>query len=130
MDKIYKNNFGEIDDEGVTIEAQHKNKILHEHIIKIKFFKRQKYHLNYMIFFMAIYLIFFVKNHSVSFLNQLLILTFASILIVTSFYIKQFQYKFVLIKKNDFIAFTVTKKLSEDAENLVNQLEKRIALKK
>lgn len=130
MDKIYKNNFGEIDDEGVTIQAQHKNKILHEHIIKIKFFKRQKYHLNYMIFFMAIYLIFFVKNHSVSFLNQLLILTFASILIVTSFYIKQFQYKFILIKKNDFIAFTVTKKLSEDAENLVNELGKIIALKK
>lgn len=129
MPKIYKNNFGEIDKEEITLFIENKKqRILLKNIIKIRFIKRQKYHVNYTILLVSVYLLFIIKNNNLSELNQLLLLTLAILLIITSFYIKLFQYKFILIKKNDFISIEVTKKLIKDAENLANRIEEKIAI--
>lgn len=124
---IYKNNFGELNKDSIILMVQNKRQsILIKDIVKIKFLKRQKYHLNYMTLLFSVYLLLSIKNNDLP--NQIVILIIALLFLVISFLIKQFHYEFVLIKKHDFIRTEVTKNLNQDAENLANQLAKRIAL--
>jgi hypothetical protein len=128
MLKSYKNNFGELNEAGITITVQNKKQTIQlKNIVRIKFVKRQKYHLNYTAFIVSIYLLFYIKNNALSNMTQILILIAVLLLLGTSLYLKLFQSKFILIKKNDFIAIEVNKKLSKDAENLANQWLKIIA---
>jgi hypothetical protein len=128
MIEIYKNNFGVVYQEHITLTIQNKKqKIALKNIIKIEFLKRQKLHMNFAAFILATYLLFFIGKNEMSNTSQAITLLFVTILLLTSFYIKQFQYKLVVIKKNDFIAITVSKKLSEDADDLAKQTRKQIA---
>jgi hypothetical protein len=127
MTESYKNNFGELNEAGITITVQNKKQtILLNNIVRIKFIKRQKYHLNYTAFLVATYLLLYIKNNTLSNITQILIIIVAVLLLGTSLYLKLFQSKFILIKKNDFIAIEVNKKLSKDAENLANKWLKKI----
>lgn len=125
MLESYKNNFGELNEAGITITVENKEQtILLNNIVRIKFIKRQKYHLNYTAFLVAAYLLIYIKNNTLSNMTQVLILIAALLLFGASLYLKLFQSKFILIKKNDFIAIEVNEKLSKDAENLANKWKK------
>lgn len=125
MLESYKNNFGELNEAGITITVENKEQtILLNNIVRIKFIKRQKYHLNYTAFLVAAYLLIYIKNNSLSNMTQVLILIAALLLFGAGLYLKLFQSKFILIKKNDFIAIEVNEKLSKDAENLANKWKK------
>ena len=46
---------------------------------------------------------------------------------MASYFFKTYQYRFMVIRKNDFTEIIVCKKMSKDAENLafqINKLEK------
>lgn len=127
MLKGYQNNFGKLDEGGITVTMQDKEQTIPlKHIINIKFVKRQKFHLNYTALLVSLYLLIFIKNNSLSYTTQILIVIIAMLLLGAYFYLKLFQSKFILIKKNDIIAIEVTKKQSKDAENLANQWLKKI----
>lgn len=128
MNEIYKNNFGKVDKDNITLTIQNrKQKIALKNITKIEFIKRQKLHMNYTAFLLATYLLFFIEKNKMSSPSQAITLLFVAILLVTSVYIRQFQYKLIITKKNDFIAITVTKKLSQDADAIAQQTKKQIA---
>lgn len=125
MLESYKNNFGELNEAGITITVENKEQtILLNNIVRIKFIKRQKYHLNYTAFLVAAYLLIYIKNNLLSNMAQVLILIAALLLFGAGLYLKLFQSKFILIKKNDFIAIEVNEILSKDAENLANKWKK------
>jgi len=129
MNEIYKNNFGVVHEGYVTLAIQNKKqKIALKNIIKIEFLKRQRLHINYAAFLLATYLLFFLTKKEMSVTYQAITLLLVSILLITSFYSKQYQYKLLVTKKNDFLILTVTEKLSQDAADLVKQTKKQIAL--
>ncbi|RTZ10586.1 hypothetical protein EKM05_04490 [Flavobacterium sp. GSP27] len=120
--KRYRNNFGALDSNEITLFIHNKKqKIEFQDILKIRFIKRQKYLLNYLVFFVSVLLMFFIKNNSLSSHQHLIFLFSSLILLLISFFFKSFEYKFILIKKNDFIIIDVPIKLSMEAENSVNQ---------
>jgi hypothetical protein len=119
--KIYVDNFGELSSDGITLFVHNKeHKIKFQDITKIRFIKRQKFHFNYLSFFVSILLMFFVRNNSLSNQQHLYILLASLVLLLTGFLFKSFQYKLMLIKKNDFIMIDVPVKSSNEVENLVN----------
>nr|WP_315184696.1 hypothetical protein [uncultured Flavobacterium sp.] len=127
MLKCYKNNFGKLNDDGITVMMQSKEQTIPlKHIISIKFVKRQKFHLNYTALLVSLYLFVFIRNNTLSHITEILILFTALLLLGACFYLKLFQSTFILIKKNDIIAIEVSKKQSKDAENLANQWLKKI----
>jgi hypothetical protein len=123
----YKNNFGELNEQGLTlIVNDRETNIDIKNLVKIRFVKRQKYHINYMSFLLSIYMLFFLKNNELCHFDQLIISSIAIVLLVTSCFFKTFQYRFVLIKKNYLTEIIVSKKMSNDAENLAYQINKKI----
>lgn len=123
----YKNNFGELNEQGLTlIVNDRETNIDLKNLVKIRFVKRQKYHVNCMFFLLSIYLVFFLKNNVLSNFYQLIISSITIVLLVASCFFKTFQYRFVLIKKNYLTEIIVSKKMSNDAENLAYQINKKI----
>ncbi|TRX15970.1 hypothetical protein [Flavobacterium franklandianum] len=115
----YKNDFGELNKEGLTlIINQRKQTINIINLVRITFVKKQMYHINFIAFLLAVFLILFVKNNTLSNFIQLMIITSSIILIIITFYFKEFEYSFILIKKNFFINIKVKKKLKKDAQEL------------
>ncbi len=126
MVKSYKNNFGEINENCITLIINNRKQTIDlNNLVKIRFVKRQKYHINYIAFVLSIYLLLFLKDNTLSNFFQLSIFLFTLILLGTSYFFKAYQYRFLLVKKNYFIDITVSKKMSHDAENLVNQINKK-----
>lgn len=129
MTEIYKNNFGIVHEEFITLTIlNRKQKIALKNIIKIEFLKRQKLHMNYAAFLLSTYLLFFIEKNEMSNTLQTITLVCVTILMLASFFVKQFQYKLIVTKKNDFVAITVTKKLSQDADDLAKQTMKQIVI--
>lgn len=120
--KRYTNNFGALEGNEITLFIHNKKqKIELQDILKIRFIKTRTFHLNYLAFLVSVFLMLFIKNNSLSDHQHLTFLLSSLILLLISFFFKSFQYKFILIKKNDFIMIDVPRKLSREAENLVNQ---------
>jgi hypothetical protein len=127
MSKKYKNNFGELNENSITLILDNREQIIDlKNLVKIRFVKRQKYHINYMAFLLSIYLMVFLKNHTLSPFVQLLISLIVSLLLVAGFFFKTFQYRFVLIRKNFFEEIIVSKQMSKDAENLAFQINNKV----
>lgn len=123
----YKNNFGELNEQGVTLLINDRETYIDfKNLVKIRFVKRQKYHINYMFLLLSIYLLFFLKNNVVSHFDQCIIYSIITALLVSTFFFKTFHYRFILIKKNFFTEIIVSKKMSTDAENLAYQINKKI----
>lgn len=125
MVKCYKNNFGELNlDEVTLVMNNRKQTISLKDLVRTQFVKKQKYHINYLAFLLSIYLFLFLKNNPLFYSFQLLISLFAVVLLFTSYFFKTYQYHFVLIKKNEFIEIEVSKEMSKDAEKLACQINK------
>jgi hypothetical protein len=127
MIEKYKNNFGELNENSITLILDNREQIIDlKNLVKIRFVKRQKYHINYMAFLLSIYLMVFLKNHTLSPFVQLLISLIVSLLLVAGFFFKTFQYRFVLIRMNFFEEIIVSKQMSKDAENLAFQINNKV----
>jgi hypothetical protein len=125
--KNYKNDFGELNGDGIILFVHHrKQTIKFEDIVKIRWLKTQRYHFNCLAFVMAIFLLFFVKNNSLDQNIQFFLLFVSFFFFAGSFFLKSFQYTFLLVQNNTFIALDVSKELSQDAERLVYQFNNRV----
>jgi hypothetical protein len=120
----YKNKFGEIKDGLLTVKVNGTLRSLHlKDINKIQFVKNQKYHINYITFLLSVFFVLFLRDHAVSNSVHFLISVIAILLLLTSFFFKKYQYKFILIYKNHFIKIVVDKKNSREAKNIVYKIK-------
>lgn len=127
MIEKHKNNFGELNDNSITLILDNREQIIDlKNLVKIRFVKRQKYHINYIAFLLSIYLLLFLKNNNLSHNVQLIISSIIMIFLVAGYFFKTFQYRFVVIKKNCFTEINVGKKLRKDAENLAFQINNKL----
>lgn len=63
--KNYKNDFGELNGNGISLFIHsRKQTIKFEDIVRIRWMKTQHYHFNCLVFVMAIFVLFFIKNNS------------------------------------------------------------------
>jgi hypothetical protein len=127
--KSFKNGFGELN--GIYLFIRQKEQTIKaENIIKIRFIKKQKYDFNCLAFLVAVLLLFFIKDDSGTqpIPIQILFVLLSLFFFACSLFFKSFNYTFlVLIKNHTFIAIDVSKKLSQEAENLASQFNKSIA---
>lgn len=127
MIEKYKNNFGELNENSITLILDNREQIIDlKNLVKIRFVKRQKYHINYLAFLLSIYLLLFLKNNNLSHNVQLIISSIIMILLVAGYFFKTFHYRFIMIKKNYFTEISVEKKLRKDAENLAFQINNNV----
>jgi hypothetical protein len=123
MNVLYKNDFGEYNKNRAALIINNEEQTINlKNLVKVKFVKKQKYHINYLTFLLSIYLLFFIVNNPLSYSFQLIISLFANVLLFTSYFLKINQYRFVLIGRNFVKEIEVSKKMSVDAENLVYQI--------
>ncbi len=119
------NHFGVILDDKISINFQNRNISINlADIVKILFLKRRKLHWN--VFFIFISSFFFIVLFSVNLVLtfQLIILIIGLITLIMSLVFREYQHKFVLIKKYDFIEMVIKKHLISDVENLVIKFNK------
>jgi len=121
----YKNSFGEINDTEISFEIK-KNKytIKNDTIKQIRFIKTQKFHLNYLIVIIALYLLYNLKYKTYSNPIQIYLFTLSIVLLIISYFLKQFKYKLLLLNKNDFLTIDIPKNEIADVTEFVNQFNK------
>jgi hypothetical protein len=129
MVKNYKNSFGELHADAITfVINDRKQTIRLKNLVRIRFVKRQKYHINGIAFLLCFYLLLFLRNHTLSQASQSLIFSVTMILLEIGIFFKSFRYTFILIHKNYFMQIIVVQKMSKDAENFACQINKAVAL--
>ncbi len=127
MVKNYKNNFGELNEEEITLYINGGLKTIKlKDLVRIRFVKRQRYHINYLAFILSILLLFFLINNVLSLFAQVMIVIITIALLLVSFFYRTYCYRFVLIKKNFFTEIIVAENRSKDAENLAYEINKMI----
>lgn len=127
MIKNYNNNFGGFSKSYVTLTVNNREQTISlENIIKIRFVKRQKYHINYLLFLLFIGLFFLLKNNNFSYFVQIIISSIMTLFLVASYFFRTFQYRFIVIKRFYLADIIVSKKMSTDAENLAYQINKTL----
>lgn len=120
MQHIYQNDFGEIYNDQIRVIILNQKKTIHlKNISKIRFIKRKTYLSNYAVLLIAIVFFNILKSTEKSLTVALIIL----ILTIACLNLKLKQHKIIIVRKNDFIRIDVEKKLSKDAENLINHLK-------
>ncbi|WET04127.1 hypothetical protein [Flavobacterium sp. YJ01] len=120
MQHIYQNDFGEIYNDKVRLIILNQKKTIHlKNISKIRFIKRKTYFSNYTALLIAI--VFFNISNFTEKSGIVALIIF--ILTIICLNLKLRQHKIIIIRKNDFIKIDVEKKLSKDAENLINHLK-------
>ncbi|MFD2943369.1 hypothetical protein [Flavobacterium notoginsengisoli] len=120
MQDLYQNNFGEIYNDRISLLILNKKQTIPlKNIINIRFIKRKTFSLNYVVLLAAITIFNILKSSEESLLIALIIL----ILTLICLNQKLTQHKVIIIRKNDFLKIDVEKKLSKDAENLINHLQ-------
>lgn len=126
--KSFKNDFGELN--GIYLFIRHKKQtIKSENIVKIRWIKKQKYDFNCLAFLVAVLCLLFIKDTSFTQPLQIVFLLLSLFFFAGSFFFKSFKYTFlVLIKNHNFIAIDVSKKLSQEAENLASQFNRSIEM--
>lgn len=123
MTIIYENNFGELHKDKIVLNLENKKKAIKlETILKITFVKRQKLHLNYTLFIIAILLFNNKNDPDFSNQEQLIILLISITILIISFYVKLFQYRLIILKNQDFEIIKVPKKQIKNALDLTNHL--------
>jgi hypothetical protein len=127
--KSFKNDFGEVNIKGVSLfVGDKKQTIKSQNIANIRWIKKQKYDCNCLAFVLAFLLLFIVKENSFIQTTQSLFLLLSLFFLVGSFFFKSFKYTFLVLTKNhDFIAIDVSKKLSQEAENLASHFNTSFA---
>ena len=122
----FRNKFGELNENGISLFFHHREQtIKYEEIVTIRWVKTQRYHFNLLAIFIAVLLLFYLKDTSSHFLIQFLLFFVSLFLLISSFFIKSFRYTFlVLIINHNFIALDVGEKLGQEAENLLDQFNK------
>lgn len=120
MQHIYQNDFGEIYSDQIRLIILNQKKTIHlKNINKIRFIKRKTYLSNYTALLIAI--VFFNISNFTEKSGIVALIIF--ILTIICLNLKLKQHKIIIIRKNDFIKIDVEKKLSKDAENLINHLK-------
>lgn len=120
MQDIYQNNFGEIYSDHISLLVLNKKQTIPlKNIIKIRFIKRKTLDLNYVVLVTAVTIFNILKSSEQSLAPALIV--FIPALICLN--LKLNQHKVIIIRKNDFLKIDVEKKLSKDAENLINHLK-------
>ena len=129
MVKNYKNSFGELSADAITlIVNEQKQTIRLKNLVRIRFVKQQKFHINGIAFLLCLYLLLLLRNPTLSQAIQSLIFSVTMILLEIGIFFKSFRYKFILIKKNYFMEIIVIQKMSKDAENFACKINKAVAL--
>jgi len=126
MDYIFKNNFGELYNDKITIQINEKLQTIDfKNIVRIQYVKRQKLHINYLSVLIAIYLIIYLVNNPFSYIIvQVIISILAVLFLAASYFYKSFQYRFVIIDKNYFREVIINKNMSCDAEEFASQINR------
>ncbi|CAD0006628.1 hypothetical protein FLAT13_03395 [Flavobacterium salmonis] len=120
MHHIYQNSFGEIYTDRIILMVNSQKKTFSiKNIKKIRFIKRKTFTLYYVILLTAA-LFFTILQPSE---QSLIIVLIALVLTLISFNLKLNQHKIIIIIQNDFLKIDVKKKISSDAENLINYLK-------
>ena len=122
----YRNNFGAINQDQISYyDCSEIKTISLKNIIKIKYQKQRIVYLNYILFLFSILLIASSINNLFDALH-LILLSISLILIVASFYIKIYVYRFVIIKKSYIIEVKVSKKQFAEAQELASRINEII----
>lgn len=126
MDYIFKNNFGELYKDKITLQINDKVQTIDfKNIVRIQYVKRQKLHLNYLAVLIAIYLFIYLVNNPFSYIIvQVIISILAVLFLAASYFYKSFQYRFVIIKNNYFREVIISKNMSCDAEEFASQINR------
>lgn len=129
MVKNYKNSFGELHADAITlIVNEQKQTIRLKNLVRIRFVKRQKYHINGIAFLLCFYLLLLLRNPTLSQAFQSLIFSVTIILLEIGIFFKSFRYTFILIHKNYFMEIIVVQKMSKDAENFACKINKAVSI--
>ena len=127
MDNNFKNNFGELNEDRITLLINDRKQIFNiKNLVRIQYVKRQKCHINYLAFLISVYLCYYLLNNTFSYLVQILFSLTAIFSLAASYFFKSFQYRFVLIKKNHMTEIIINKKLSKDAEKFAYLINKKV----
>ena len=106
MVKNYKNSFGELHADAITlIVNEQKQTIRLKNLVRIRFVKRQKYHINGIAFLLCFYLLLLLRNPTLSQAFQSLIFSVTMILLEIGIFFKSFdeQIKSLQSGKSDII---------------------------
>lgn len=129
MVENYKNSFGELSADAITfVINDRKQTIRLKNLVRIRFVKRQKYHINGIAFLLCFYLLLLLRNPTLSQAFQSLIFSVTIILLEIGIFFKSFRYTFILIHKNYFMQIIVVQKMSKDAENFAGQINKAVSI--
>jgi hypothetical protein len=125
MSLNFKNSFGEINDNEISFLINNNKYLIKNDTIKqIRFIKTQKYHLNYVTFFIALYLLFNLKYKTFSNQIQICLFILSLVFLVITYYLKYFKYKLLLLKKNDYLSIEISKSKITEVTEFVNQFYK------
>lgn len=123
---VFINSFGGITDDSFFVTYGYRKMTVRiEDITKILLVKTRKLHLNILFFTISIlFLVVFMKKN-VSFLFDVVTLSFSILFMLFCFLFTSIQYKFVLVKKFDFIELIIDEKMQLDAEILISEFNQR-----
>ena len=125
MSLNFKNSFGEINDNEISFLINNNKYLIKNDTIKqIRFIKTQKYHLNFVTFFIALYLLFNLKYKTLSNQIQICLFILSLLFLVITYYLKYFKYKLLLLKKNDYLSIEISKSKITEVTEFVNQFYK------
>jgi hypothetical protein len=125
MSLNFKNSFGEINDNEISFLINNNKYLIKNDTIKqIRFIKTQKYHLNFVAFFIALYLLFNLKYKILSNQIQICLFILSLLFLVITYYLKYFKYKLLLLKKNDYLSIEISKSKITEVTEFVNQFYK------
>lgn len=121
----FDNKFASIKGDLVTIN--HHGKIVSMNlrdIRKIRFLKRRKLHWNFLFFLLSARLLVLVFSNTMDVIVDLPFFLVAMSLGVLAFFLKIYQYEFLMIKKYDFVEMKINEKCIEDVELLIFNIKK------
>ena len=123
---VFVNSFGGITDDSFFVTYEYRKMTVRiEDITKILLVKTRKLHLNILFFIISILFLVVFMNNNVSFLFDVLTISISILFIIFCFLFTSIQYKFVLVKKFDFIELIIDEKMQLDAEILISEFNQR-----
>ena len=129
MDNNYKNDFGELNGDRITLLINDKEHTFNlKNLVRVQYVKRQKFHINYLVFLICSYLFYYFLTYTFTFVIQIIVSLIIILLLTTAFFLKSFQYQFVIIKNNQIVKIIINKNLSKDAERLANKINKKLQI--
>ncbi|MDD2821705.1 MAG: hypothetical protein PHW29_10625 [Flavobacterium sp.] len=123
---VFVNSFGGITDDSFFVTYEYRKMTVRiEDITKILLVKTRKLHLNILFFIISILFLVVFMNNNVSFLFDVLTISISILFMIFCFLFTSIQYKFVLVKKFDFIELIIDEKMQLDAEILISEFNQR-----